>query len=342
LSLVEHVALGARALRKAGVRVGLSDEIDAVQALARVDIGDREEVRWALRCALKIRPRDVAAFERWFAATWRRVTRTEARTEADADADADAGAETGTEAESERRGLAASLQPALRRKPFEHCTDAELAQMEPVLARLAAQLATRRSRRLVPTRGRGRPDLRRSLRRAVGTGGELLWLARRTRPIERPRLVVLCDISGSMAAHARFIVAFARALARVARRTEIFTFDTTLTRLGSDARVPQAAGGTRIGACLARFVDDHLDALVDGRTVVIIFSDGLERDDPAELARALRRIHARARRVLWLNPLLSDPDFEPTARGMAAALPYVDQLAPAHDLASLERLIPEL
>src|SRR5262249_44144367 len=151
--------------------------------------------------------------------------------------------------------------------------------------------------------------------------------------------------------HVRFIVAFARALRRVARTTEVFAFNTALTRLTPllaaprldlAAAVPDWSGGTRIGACLARFVADHLDVLVDARTVVLVFSDGLERDDPAELANALRRIHTRARRVIWLNPLLSDPRYEPTARGMAAALPYVDKLAPAHDLDSLERIVPEL
>src|SRR5262249_14540838 len=166
--------------------------------------------------------------------------------------------------------------------------------------------------------------------------------ARRHRPIEKPRLVLLLDVSGSMAAYARFIVAFASALARVARGTHIFTFDTALARLGPDLPIPDAAGGTRIGACLARFVDDHLDAPADARTVALVSRDGLERGAPAELARALASIHARARRVIWLNPLLSDPRFEPTARGMAAALPHVDRLAAAHDLESLERLIPEI
>jgi uncharacterized protein with von Willebrand factor type A (vWA) domain len=299
-----------------------------------VDIGDREEVRWALRCALKVRPRDEVAFERWFRGSWPSEP-------APAPAPAPE-SETESESESESRGVLASLVPALRRKPFDACSDDDLRTLEPVLARLAARLATRRSRRLVPTPGRGRPDLRRTLRRSVSTGGEILSFARRTRPIEKPRLVLLCDVSGSMAAHARFIVAFARALARVARGTHIFTFDTTLTRLGPDLPIPDAAGGTRIGACLARFVDEHLESLVDARTVVLVFSDGLERGDPAELARALARIHARARRVIWLNPLLSDPLFEPTARGMAAALPHIDRLAAAHDVESLERLIPEI
>jgi uncharacterized protein with von Willebrand factor type A (vWA) domain len=208
----------------------------------------------------------------------------------------------------------------------------------------------------VPARGRGIPDLRRSLRRVLATGGEMLSLARRERPVETPRLVVLCDTSGSMDGHTRFLLAFVRALKRVAGRTEVFAFNTELTRITGwlsagqqrtmlsrlAEAVPDWSGGTRIGESLDAFASRHLDELVDARTVVIVFSDGLERGDPELLARALRRIRARARRVIWLNPLLSDPRYEPTARGMAAALPLVDRLAPVHDMESLERLLPLL
>jgi len=249
-----------------------------------------------------------------------------------------------------------SPEPLLRKKPLEACSGADLAAMEEVLARLAARLATVRSRRLVPVRGRGAPDLRRSLRRAASTGGELLSFARRARPVEAPRLVVLCDTSGSMEAHARFLLAFALSLRRAARRTEVFAFNTDLVRLTPwldrgriaetldriAAAVPDWSGGTRIGESLARFVEEHLARRVDGRTVVVILSDGLDRGEPEVLAGAMRALRARARKIVWLNPLLGDPRYEPTARGMAAALPHVDAFLPAHDLASLEQLLPHL
>jgi uncharacterized protein with von Willebrand factor type A (vWA) domain len=159
-----------------------------------------------------------------------------------------------------------------------------------------------------------------------------------------------------MGSCARFLLAFVRALKRVAKRTEVFAFNTELTRITSwlsagqqraalsrlARAVPDWSGGTRIGECLQAFADRHLAELVDARTVVVVFSDGLDRGDPELVARAMERIRARARRVVWLNPLLADPRFEPTARGMAAALPFVDRLAPAHDLESLERLLPQL
>jgi uncharacterized protein with von Willebrand factor type A (vWA) domain len=129
----------------------------------------------------------------------------------------------------------------LRKKPFEECTATDLVAMERVLARLAAKLATRRSRRLVPSHGQGVPDLRRSLRRAVATGGELLSLARRARAVEEPRLVFLCDTSGSMDAHARFLLAFVLSLKRAARATEVFAFNTELVRLTPGSRPGRSA-----------------------------------------------------------------------------------------------------
>jgi uncharacterized protein with von Willebrand factor type A (vWA) domain len=155
-----------------------------------------------------------------------------------------------------------------------------------------------------------------------------------------------------MSPHARFLLAFALALKRVARRTEIFAFNTSLVRLTTlvapaklaltldriAASVPDWGGGTRIGECLEEFAERHAHRLVDGRTVVVILSDGLDRGEPARLSEAMRRIKGRARKVVWLNPLLRDPRYRPQAQGMEAALPYVDTFAPAHDAASLERL----
>jgi uncharacterized protein with von Willebrand factor type A (vWA) domain len=154
--------------------------------------------------------------------------------------------------------------------------------------------------------------------------------------------------------HGRFLLAFLLALKKAARRTELFAFNTSLVRLtpwvsaakiGATlerlaAGVPDWSGGTRIGASLSDFAARYLTEMVDAKTVVVIVSDGLDRGDTDMLARAMRAIRLRARRVIWLNPLLGDPRYEPTAQGMAAALPFVDVLAPAHNLASLQRLIP--
>ena len=252
--------------------------------------------------------------------------------------------------------LGYSPEAMLRKKPFDECSERDLAEMERLLARMALALATRKSRRLVPTRGRGRVDARRSLRRAIATDGEILRLARRTRAVEEPRLVVLCDTSGSMDRHVRFLLAFLLSLKKAARRTELFAFNTSLVRLTPwitptkiaatldrvAAGVPGWSGGTQIGRSLEAFVERYLDEMVGPGTVVVIVSDGLDRGDTGPLAAAMRAISARARRVVWLNPLLGDSRYEPTARGMAAALPFIDVFAPAHNLESLEKLLPRL
>lgn len=391
--LVPHLARFGRALRDRGVGVGLSDEADALEALSLVDLGDRDEVRRALRVAMKIRPRDTAAFDELFARWWSkrppRETAETPRPEQPRFEDPTRPPRPGPQRRTAPRLAGPERQPApetaaaageaptgeepgyspeavLRRKSFEECSPADLEAMERLMARLALRLATRPSRRRLPARGalRGEVDLRRSFRRALADGGELLSLARRRRAIERPRLVVLCDTSGSMDPHTRFLLAFVLALRRLARRCELFAFNTALVRLTPwlrEARaappagweidrvlrrlaadVPGWSGGTRIGECLAAFAEQWLDELVDGRTGVLILSDGLDRGDLGPLVGAMRAIRGRARQVLWLNPLAGDSRYEPTARAMAAAMPYVDRLAPAHNLEALERLLPLL
>ncbi len=368
--LVRHLARFAGALRQRGIGVTLSDEADGLTALTLIDLGDRDEVRRALRASLKIRPRDAGVFEELFDLLWR--VRHESSNPPvpppglPPQSRPKSGKLPGRQAvESEETAatlgeeVGYSPEAVLRRKSFEEYSAADLAAMERLLGRLILRLATRPSRRRVPVRGRGEPDLRRSFRRAIAHGGEFLSLARRARPIEKPRLVVICDTSGSMDPHTRFLLTFVLALRRVTRSersTEIFAFNTTLVRLTPWVRpgrvdltlerlatqVPDWSGGTKIGECLGDFVTYYLDEIVNGQTTVIILSDGLDRGDVEPLAGAMRAIQARARRVLWLNPLAGDARYEPTARAMAAALPFIDRLLPAHNLESLERLLPLL
>ena len=370
--LVVHLARFAGVLREHGVEVGVGDEVDATKALTLVDLFDRAEVQRAFQIAFKIRPRDRAVFDTLFHRFWS-GGRPDARPR---DPVPVPGRITGGALpygkvrddgpmvdEGDRRKPATdgstpgyTRDVVLRRKPFEECSAGDLADMERLLARLAPRWAARRSRRLTPVRGRGLPDLRRSFRRAIGTGGEMVSLARRARALDEPRLVVLCDTSGSMDVHARFLLAFVLALKRVARTTEVFAFNTSLTRLtpwlapGRIARtierlatdVPGWSGGTRIGESLMEFIAKYQQAYVTSRTVVVILSDGLDRGDTSMVGVAMRALHAKARRIVWLNPLSGDPRYEPTARAMQAALPFIDRLAPAHNLESLELVVGEL
>ena len=369
--VVERLARLAGRLRERGVGVSVSDEIDGVAALLLVDLGDRDEVRYALRAALKVRRSDWDTFDELFRGFWA----AEAAPARPPDRPARPASERSRAPtplkwiqpigapEGERGREAAggdlpgySADRLLRRKPFDDWCADDLAAMERLLARMARRLASRPSRRLVPVRGRGRVDLRRSFRRAVGTGGEFLSLARRARAVEKPDVVLLCDTSGSMDPHTRFLLTFALSLTRVVRRCEVFAFNTSLTRLTPwlipgkigptldrlAAGVPDWSGGTRIGASLDEFVTRYLDTLVSAKTVVVVLSDGLDLDGPAVLAGAMRAIRAKARKVIWLNPLLGDPRYRPEARGMKAALPFVEHFVPAHNLESLERLLPLL
>lgn len=374
--LVAHLARFAGELRGAGVTVTPGDEIDGAAALGHVDIGDREEVRLALRTGLKIERRAWGIFDDVFDRYWRlgtgsgrprrpRSPRRAPRTwpgngnPLKALARRLEGRQSGGIGESlESDGGRPGYSPraVLRQKSFEVCTENELAEMERLLAQVVRRIATRRSRRLVPSM-RGRViDIRRSFRHSLARGGELVDLARRDRAVERPHLVVLCDTSGSMDPYTRFLLTFVLSLENVAPRTEVFAFNTSLTRLtpwitaGNVAatlrrfarNVDDWSGGTRIGECLREFADDYLRQVVAGDTSVLIFSDGLDRGATDALEEALLLIRRRARRVIWLNPLMGDPRYRPEARGMRAALPHIDNLVPAHNLESLEALLPML
>lgn len=356
------------ALRAHGVDTSLRDELDAAEALALVDLADRDEVRTVLRIALRIRRPAFAVFERVLGVFWNEEAAPEPVAPRRPRGGDSGRARGGLRWDPDERGLGAERAAAegehpgyspdavLRRKAFDETwSERELLVMERLLARLARRLATRPSRRLVPTRGRGRADLRASYRRSLQTAGELVSLARRARAVERPRLVFLLDTSGSMDAYARFLLAFLVSLRRAVPGAEAFAFNTELVRLTPSLLpgkrrlnlrrladgVPDWSGGTRIGECLVDFVRRH-PGCVDARTVVVILSDGLDLGDVDVLSGALRSIASRARRIVWLNPLLGDVRYQPTAAGMQAALPFVDTLASAHDFASLERVVAQL
>ena len=245
----------------------------------------------------------------------------------------------------------ASAAEVLRRKSFADCSPEELAELSRLIARLRLTAPRRRTARRRPARD-GTPDLRRTLRRTLRSGGELQLLSRRARSRRRRRLVLLLDVSGSMSANARALVTVAHAAVRTDRRFEAFAFGTRLTRLtraldtarADDAfRNATAAavdwdGGTRIGEALQQFLDRYGHPGLARGAVVVICSDGLDVGEPALVAAQMARLGRLAHRVVWLNPLAASPAYEPLARGMAAAFPHVDLFASGHNLASLEEV----
>jgi uncharacterized protein with von Willebrand factor type A (vWA) domain len=371
---VRLARLGAE-LRQEGVATSLKDELDAAEALMFIDHADRDELRRALRIALKIPRSQFDTFDRLFSHF---LESARAKTEPpacpkgppprarkpatergkllrwDPDARELTDGDPVTEPQGEEPGY--SPEALLRRKRFDQigALSRDLPAIERLVVRLGRRLATLPSRRLRPTRGPGIADLRASIRRSLRTGGELFAFSRRARPIEKPRLVFLCDTSGSMDAHARFLLLFVLALGRAVRGAEVFALNTELVhvtpllRRGEPGQVlarmadavPDWSGGTRLGDSLSTFVHQHLARCVDRRTVVVVLSDGLDRGEPDKLAGAVSAIRNRAKKIIWCNPLLGDPRYEPKARGMSAALPYIDELCPVHDVDSLARLLP--
>jgi uncharacterized protein with von Willebrand factor type A (vWA) domain len=242
----------------------------------------------------------------------------------------------------------------LAQRDFSQWSAHDTAAFAAIAARIARRLRLRRSRRWGPGRG-GPIDLRASLRRAVRTGGEPLVLPRRQRRVRRTHLVVACDVSGSMEPYANFLLQFVYALQNAFASVETFVFATRLSRVTDQLRhaefrqalgalggsVRDWSGGTRIGASLATLRRDWAPRLTR-RTVLLILSDGWDVGDPEHLAAAMADLHRRVGKVIWINPLMGSRDFTPATRGMQASLPWVDVLAPGHNLASLEALVSHL
>ena len=239
----------------------------------------------------------------------------------------------------------ASEQELLREKSFAQMTDEELATVAALMRRLRLVPPKRRTRRRESARA-GSPDLRRTLRRSFRTGGEPIdraWRERRRKP---RRLVLLLDVSGSMADYSRALLLFAHAALRTDARWEAFCFGTRLTRVTNalaradpddalrraSAEVFDWSGGTRIGDAVSGLIRTRIAR----GAVVVICSDGLDVGEPDVLREAMARLARLAHRIVWLNPLKEDPAYEPLARGMQAALPHVDVFLSAHNLASLE------
>ncbi len=371
---VEWTARLARTLREEGVPCTVLESLAACEALEQLDASDGLDVYFGLKAAFTSSPDHEPAYERCFWTLWGGSHPGEEPASADGRASersergvAGGGSAPPTVLErlhragaaedgrarhsSDVAGASYSPDERLSHRSFERMDERDLRRMDRILDRILLRLATRKSRRYRPHRRKGRLDLRRSFRDAVAHDGELLRLARRRRRLERPRVVLLCDVSGSMERYSRFLLRFLLAAGRD-RDVESFVFSTRLTRLTpwlSASHVDQAldslgtrvhdwSGGTRIGECLDEFVRKHGRSLLGQRTIVVILSDGLDRGDVNLLERAMRAMHRKAKKLIWLNPLLASSQYEPAARGMRAALPHIDTFAPGHNLESLLEL----
>ena len=365
-----------REVRAHGLAVGTGRIVSFTRAVAALGPVTRDDLYWAGRATLVSRPEDVAVFDEAFDAYFRSGFRIEldlpatipedaaAQMAVDADAlgvDArdggraarwrGAGEGEAPEGDASIRIVASAVE-VLREKSFADLSFEERARVERLVRELAVRVPTRKTRRLRPSPTGGRFDLRRTLRRSIRTHGEPFHRAWRERGTKSRPLVLILDVSGSMAPYARALMQFAYAAMAAGRTVEVFCFGTRLTRVTRTLRTkdPDRAlhevgqlvadweGGTRIGASVKELLDGWSQRAALRGAVVVLCSDGLERGDPAMLQTQMRRLRRLVHRVVWVNPLKGSPRYEPLARGMAAALPSIDEFLPGHNLESLEDL----
>jgi uncharacterized protein len=363
----------SRRLRDAGVPITAERAARFARALALVEPVSRRRLYWTARAVLVSDSAQVRAFDSVFSSVFgghepsadfepettepepaaERATEPEAGGETGVGAEGVSSAAAGSGRDDELREVAlpvaASDEERLRGKRFDALEPGELAQLYRLMARLVVATPKRRTRRSERQRRGERMDMRRTLRGSMRTAGDPIRLARRRRRVVRRRMVMLCDISGSMEPYARAYLQFLTSAAGSGPNAEAFAFATRLTRLTralrsrsperaiqrAAAAAPDWSSGTRIGDALKAFNDRHGRRGMARGAVVVILSDGWERGDPALVAREMERLSRLAHRIVWVNPRVAASGFSPRAGGMAAALPYCDALVSGHSLEAL-------
>jgi uncharacterized protein len=350
-------------LRAAGLAVGSGDVLVYCLAMSTLDPTDLVDLYWAGRTTLVNRRDDIArydeVFRRFFLGQGGLADDLVLMLRASAEAQGALAIPSTEPGEADEReddavlGWMASDVDALKHKSFAACTPEELAALRRIMARIRLTPPRRRTRRTAPARSGARPDPRRTVRESMRTHGEPARLYWRRRKVRLRPLILILDISGSMADYSRNLLQFAHSAKRSAGRVEVFCFGTRLTRVTgamecrqADEALERAAraafdwdGGTRIGDSLDAFVRGWARRGLCRGGIVVVCSDGLDRGDPAVLAAAMERLSRLSHRLVWLNPHKGDdPAFRPSTLGMMIAAPHIDLLLSGHDLASLEKL----
>jgi uncharacterized protein len=354
----------ARVLRGLGLSVPIGCVLTFTEALGAVGLTDRNGVYWAGRATLVRRPEDLPLYNRAFAVFWEARPSSEADGELDepqhitielddGDDGDDGEADAAQASDDPTLRLRFSATETLRHKDFSAYSDEELRLAQRWMSSLRFAGPPRRSMRLEPARrDQRRPDVRRTVRASLRAGGEPMRRYWRQQGDRMRRLVLLLDVSGSMEPYARALLRFVQAAVAGRQRVEAFAMGTRLTRitkeLGSrdpdkalrlaSAHVADWSGGTRLGECLRLFNDEWGVRGMARGAIVVILSDGWDRGDPHTLAEQMQRLQRISFDVIWVNPLKVTPGYAPLARGMAAALPYVDHFVEGHSLAAMEDL----
>jgi hypothetical protein len=377
--LADNIVFFARSLRKAGMRVGPAAVVDAIEAVLVAGIGSRDDFYWALHAVLVARREDHPTFDEAFRLFWRSremiermlamqpsapgaSTGARPRPAEGRAADAIMDMQEGRRSAAEQRAvevdarLIVSGDEMLRNKDFAQMSAQEVIDARRVMAGMRLPLEMIRTRRFRADSSGRRIDPRAMLRSTARTGGEMTLPCYRSQREVHPPLVVLADISGSMSQYTRIFLHFLHALTRKHHRVHSFVFGTRLTNLtrqmrhrdpdealaGCSAAVKDWSGGTRIGDTLAEFNRLWSRRVLGQGAIVLLMTDGLERDDTEMLSKEMERLRKSCRRLIWLNPLLRFDGFEPRARGVKAMLPHVDEFRPVHNLNALADLCASL
>lgn len=353
-----------RFARAHGLNAGIQETLDALEAARLGTLTDKAAFKRALRALLCTSRADCDLFDELYAAYWEgtplptrrrnRPPKSQPLTKQHKNVPLlTIGSETERAPEEEGRSTAgASATERLRTTDFAKVSPPDQEPLEQLARRLWTQMSLRLARRLRSMNQRRQIDLRRTIRHSIPHGGDPIELSYRGRRKRKPRLVLLLDVSGSMDRYSFFLLRFIHTLQRHFQRVDSFLFSTRLTCITDALNTPHLpdtlaalsetaeawSSGTRIGACLRTFNDQYGRQLRSSDTLVLILSDGLDTGAPALLERELRRIKRRSRKLIWLNPLLGMDDYQPLARGIRVALPYLDEFLSAHNLESLLQL----
>ena len=357
----------SRALNASAISVDTANVIDLCRCFSYVDIRHKQDFHAAARANLVSRHEDFPRFDRVFEEFWKKtfskpVIETDSDDPADEDSVrtiakeqkrmTDSGDEDLTPGEQQSSHIEYSPDEILSKRDLGSLNAEELEQARRLMAKLVAAIANYKSRRRTPARNGRDLNFRRMLRRTALDGQNPCKLLYRRRRIRKTRLILLCDVSGSMERYSRFLIQFICALRHELPDVEVAVFSTSLTVItpllasqGSEEtlrrfsdRIPDWAGGTDIGRCISDFNRHFASQMLRSRTIAVILSDGWDRGDADQMRTAIQGLRRNVQKLIWLNPLLGDENYQPLCRGIETALPHLDYFLPAHNLESLGEL----
>ena len=362
--LTDRVVEFCRYIREAGYPVGVQESRDALSVATLGLYRKKRHFRYGLRSLLSSSFEDYRKFDTLFDSFWwpeeirdqtqvkKHIERFETSNPQGSVVFLGKGRVDADDEEEHRQVSGANAVERLRKTDFNALSDLDAAELEEIAARLYRQMSNRLARKMRLSAKNGQLHLRRTIRKNLGHGGEPIHLHFRKRKIEKPRLVILLDVSGSMDKYSFYLLKFILSLQKHFEQIESFIFSTRLLRITEYVKhqgitkslklltlaAEAWSSGTTIGSCLGQFNDRHASRVLSKACSTIILSDGLDTGETIDLERELRKIKLRSRQVIWLNPLKGYTNYAPEAKGMRAALPFIDNLYAAHNLDSLLKL----